>query len=649
MALAEAKGPGWNLEAERSLWRSICAPNAWHREDGTSRGTHPYSLWHFLNKAWGAKHYLASHPAEPQWLYEPIHKPYTLWLQKHLLAWKRRALSGKPGQYKIASVLPRGYGKTVSSTKAASLWTHLDDPDMTSLIQSANEDLAVDIFNAQLSVMSGGKEHDPDSWFVWLYGDWVTGAHEKNKRFIKHAYRRARNISEPSIDTTSAGGGATGYHHRQNWWDDPLERNKIRADRSAYLRAQHEAVNASKNSLHVNGLLVFTLTRYLDDDIAGRHFKEEGIATWEGMPCPHMSLFDKVPFGQGVWHVFFYQTEDELTGEPTHPRLWTREMIAERKRVDAEDFACQQQNNPGAGDHAPLVESQIPYLYVSYADFAWDVQVQWATIHIDTAFKTKENIGRGDDSVIVVWLKDARDNGVLYLDTELLRASNEWREEDFNAELVKVMLNLRRRGIFVRAITDEREPGGKDGTYKNRILGILRTAGFQIGDDQFIQLNRTKDKKARIRTAVGHWASGYSRILLNKGACNCPPPVYDQSKHMFVASQCPHFEVPQIVKKMVYQILKVDTTQHDDLADAAADGFIRELWTPPQANPGMPTPEGTPVVRPGDETLKSFGKPLSNEELLAMLDDRAELREAGFFDDTLRGLDDDWSPPREPV
>ena len=225
-----------------------------------------------------------------------------------------------------------------------------------------------------------------------------------------------------------------------------------------------------------------------------------------------------------------------------------------------------------------------------------------------------ENIGRGDYSAIVVWLKDARSNGILYLDTDLLRASNEWREEDFNKELVKVMLNLRRRGIYIRAITDETEPGGKAGTYKNRLLGILRTAGFQMGDKQFIQLNRSKDKKARIRTAAGHWAEGYVRLLMNKNNCDCKPAPYDPIRNQYQPTQCPHFIMSPTLRSMIYQIVKVDTTAHDDLADAAADGFTSELWRPPDTNPGL-APEGTVPRRPWDEDLKGIGKPMSNHSV----------------------------------
>ncbi len=644
--MAKVAGPNWDIEAEREIWRAICAPASWHKSNGTTVTTHPKSLWYFVNNAWGAKSFLKTHPAEPQWLYDPIHLPYTCWLQEHLLEWNRRALARIPEQYKIACVLPRGYGKTVCE-KSAILWLHLLDGDMTSLIQSAGDKLGSDILGSMTAVMQG---EDHDSWFAWLYGDWVQGAKDKSKSQINHGYRRAHNIGEPSLDTSSANVGSTGYHPRSIFWDDPLEANKIRDGRDAYLRAQHAGVKASKNSLHRNGLLVFTLTRYLDDDIAGRHFREEGVATWTGMDCPHMALFDKVPFGKGRWHVFFYQTEDEQTGQPTHPYLWTEKTIAEAKSIDAEDFACQQQNNPGAGEHAPLVEAQIPWLYMSYQDFNWDVNIEWATIHIDTAFKNKENMGRGDDSAIVVWLKDARNNGVLYLDTQNLRASNEWREEDFNKELVRVIANLRRRGIWIRAITDEKEPGGKEGAYKNRLLGVMRIAGVPFGEEQFIQLNRTKDKRARIRTAVGHWSEGYARILLDKGHCDCPPAEYDPIRNAYKPRICPHFIVPPVVKRLIYQIVKVDTTQHDDLADAAADGFASMLWRPPDVSPGTPQ-EGTVPRRPWDEDLKGLGGPMSNEELLAMLADRDEMRDAGFAADGLRGFDNDegYGLPREPV
>lgn len=624
----------WNIEAERDIWRAVCAPNHWYGPDGVTPSTHKDSLWWFLNLVWGARAYLQTHPSEPQWLYEPIHHPYANWLQYHILRWKALSLAqGEPDQYRIMSLLPRGYGKTVSATKAGALWSHLDDPKMTSLIGSATTNLSEDILASIASIMSGDGELARESWFVWLYGNWRIGAQAwKPKEYIKHSFRGTDAVSEGSFEMTSAEIGMTGYHHRAHWWDDPIYANKLREGKFAYLRSVLTAFNASYDALHANGLLVLTATRYLDGDVAGRAMKYEGVASWTGMDCPHMHMFDEVPFGKGKWHVFFFQTEDELTGLPTHPRLWTVDKIRDAKRRDAENFAGQQQNNPGSGERAPLVESQIPSLYVSYSDFHWEVaEPQWATIHIDTAFKTNENVRQGDYNSIVVWLKDPRDNGVLYLDTDLLRNSNEWREEEFNAELVKVCLKLRQRRIFIRAITDEVEPGGKRGSYKNRILGILRGAGFMFDEKQFIQINRHTSKKGRIRTAAGHWAEGYVRVLLHKD--------HDQQ-----------WIVPKDFRTLIYQILKVNATEHDDLADAATDGFIPELWNAPATNPGIPDKDAPPV-QPGDADLKYFSGKLSDEQLLAYDDEMREMREAAENGGHVPvGFDDDlWSPPREPV
>jgi hypothetical protein len=500
---------------------------------------------------------------------------------------------------------------------------------MTTLIASATTGLSEDFLKSIASVMDGTNR---DSWFVWLYGNWRAGSQRwKTDEYVKHGYRGTDAISEGSFEITSAEIGMTGYHHRSHWWDDPIYANKLRDNRMAYMRSVHTAFDATYDAVHANGLIALTCTRYLDDDVAGRHMKHEGVATWEGMECPHMYMFDKVPFLQGTWHVFFWQTEDELTGEPTHPLLWTRGKIAEAKL--RESWSGQQQNNPGSGDKAPLVESQIPYLYMSYPDFAWDVsEPEWATIHIDTAFKTENNVRMGDYNAIIVWLKDPRNNGVMYLDTDLIRHSDEWREEDFNRELVKVCMALRARRIFIRAITDEKEPGGKAGTYKNRILGILRGAGFNMSPDQFIQLNRHADKKGRIRTAAGHWAEGYVRLLLHKDGSN-------------------NWILPKEVRTLISQIVKVNATQHDDLADAATDGFIPQLWAPPMSNPGIPSAEGTAPIQPGDADLKWFSRKLTNEEILLMDDDIAEQRryaEAGG--PVPVGFDDDgYVSPREPV
>lgn len=593
----------WDLGSEKEIWRSICAPGRWFNSHGEAV-THPKSLYWFIRLAWGVDLYLNKHPEHASWFYDPIHAPYIDWLQTHLLRWQLYCHSGGTERYYLASVLPRGYGKTVCATKSAMIWLHLNEPDLSTLIASSNQSLAADIYDAMRIVLSG---EDKESWFAWLYGNWKSGAKSWTKDSLEHGYRQSKNLSEPSFDVTSVDKGMTGYHHRIHVWDDPIYKNKLREGKEAYLRSVQDAVNASYNALQSNGLLMFVLTRYLDNDVAGRHFRDEGVASWSGMECPNTTMFDRVEIGKGVWHVYFYQTEDELTGEPTHPVLWSKEKIAQAKRRDAEDFASNQQNNPGTGERAPIIESQLPELFVDYKELNFTIPIEAASIHVDTAFKTLKTIRTGDDSAIVSWLHDARRNGIIYLDTDQLRCSNEWREQDFNSELIKIFLNYRRRVIRVKALTDEVEPGGKAETYRNRILSVLSMAGISLGNEQFKQFNRTTNKKARIRSATGYWAEGYVRILLHKDING-------------------RWLIPPIVRKLFSQILRIDVIEHEDLADAATDVFTPGIWIKP-INPSMvSSDEGENPYAPGDDFLKSMSRPMTNDELFKLMEENKEIQ-----------------------
>lgn len=598
------KPTNWDLHAEKDIWKAICAPNRWFDTDGVTTTTHPRSLWYFVSYVWGVTHYLDNHPEHPKWFYEPIHGPYISWLQSHLLEWKSDSRKGGTDRHYIASVIPRYYGKTIIASKSAMIWVQLDEPDMSTLLASSTTSLAEDVYKAIKAVLSG---EDSDSWFTWLYGNWKQGSQEWSKNSLKHGYRQSKNISEGSFDVTSVGVGMTGYHHRIHNWDDPIFANNLREGKDAYMRSVHTAVDASYNALQSNGLLMFTLTRYADDDVAGRHFREEGIATWTGMPCPNTVMFDKVEFGKGTWHVYFLQVEDELTGEPSHPILWDRKKIAEAKRRNAEDFACQHQNNPGSGEKAPLTEAQLKDLFIDYKDLNFEIPIEGVSVHIDTAFKTVKTIRTGDDNAIVPWYHDARRNGMIYLDTDRVLASNEWREEDFNKELTKVLIYYRRKGITLKYLTDEVEMGGKAGTYKNRLMSILDASGLRLPPNTFKQINRTGNKRARIRTTLGYWVEGYVGILLHKdekGQWIIPPPV----------------------KKLFNQILRIDIIDHEDVADAASDVFVPGIWRKPLAGAARDNNDDGAFVRePGDEYLKSFSRPLSNEEIYDMIDSRKEM------------------------
>lgn len=629
----------WDLEAERDLWTALCAPNRWFGEDGETPTTHPDALWNFIALAWGTEWYFKKRKGEVRWLQPRVHKPLVDWLQYHLLKWLDLRAHGSDDRYYIAVVWPRQFGKTVIATKCATLWTHLADADMSTLFFSATHPLSKSILQAVQEVISGKNRL---SWFTWLYGNWYDPLRKWDKQECVHSFREMTSLSEPSFDTTGVEIGMTGYHHDQHCIDDPIYANKLR-EGGTYMTTVHTGVDACYNALKPNGLMMMDLTRYLDDDVAGRHQKREGIATWAGMPCPNMTLFEKVPLGQGIWHVNFWQTENEETGEPTLPEVYNRQKIKEHKSRDPEDFACQQQNNPGSGEHSPLVERQIHDIYTDYRilkGWAGGIINPIASIHIDTAFKKKESIGKGDDSAIVVWLHDERTNGLIYLDTELLRASNEWRAEDFHAELIKVCVNLRMRGIRIKCVTDEADGGGKADVYPSVLKAVLNGAGFYV---PVYQLNRQGTKKrSRIRKAAAHWAEGYVRVLLHR-QCQCPP-------HL-PSLECPHWRVPPLALKFFNQMLRIDAVDHEDLADAAADVFIEELpnggriWRRPLSiNYFTAGDEGAYPVQPFDDETKR--NPLSHQ-MVEQIEDTE--REAASWMGPGHGPDDYLLPPREPV
>jgi len=592
---------GWNLDAERSLWASICAPNHWFNEEtGEAEDTHSESLWWFIHLAWGAEFYFRARPGQSRWLQKRVHGPYLGWLQKNILDWKQSRKEGKHARWYVAIIMTRSFGKTVTATKCASLWAHLDEPDMSTLLCSAVSDLTVDILKSIQTVVSG--KDTEQSWFCWLYGNWRDPQREWKQQYCHHAYRKTASISEPSFDTTAVDIGMTGYHPDWVQWDDPITKNKLR-DGGSYLESVHSAFNATYPALKMDGWLGMVLTRYLDDDVAGRHLREDGVKTWDGMECPHQFIFERVNLGEGVWRVYYLQGVDELTDVPTIPEILNADEIRRWKKRDPEDFACQVQNNPGSGEHAPLNEEQVRDLFVDYKLLRSDLPVLDATVHIDTAFKDLETIRSGDDSAIVVFFHDIRSNGIVYLHTDLVRASNTWRSEEFSDQLIEVLKLLRRELYTVRAITDEKEVGGKIGVYKQNLIATIR--GAKLSVPRIVQFQRQGTRKIeRIRKAAGYWQEGYVRILLHKDFRG-------------------EWIIPPMTRKLINQIIRIDAVKQKDLADAAADVFQPGIWRKPTFDPWEG--EGKfEAMQPGDEALKNIGKPFSDDEIRDILDGKMQ-------------------------
>ena len=164
-------------------------------------------------------------------------------------------------------------------------------------------------------------------------------------------------------------------------------------------------------------------------------------------------------------------------------------------------------NEPGQGEHMLLTMEQIAQMYVEPDTVPRNLIL---TIHIDTAFKTPDRKGQGDESVIECWGHDPRGTGdVYYLEGY---GSNAWRIEDFLDELVRLCQRKKRELATIRCITDEREMGGKTGAWTNALTSAFHGAGLVL--PPLVLLNRTRSRKhIRIAEAAGFWVDGHVRLV----------------------------------------------------------------------------------------------------------------------------------------
>lgn len=536
--------------------------------------------------AWGLDH-LFKEPGELRWLTKRVHKPILDWLQTAITRWKTNRRRGIAKREQLGLIVPRGFGKTWLATKAAGLYMHVDEPNMSTYIGSETHPKAMEFFGPVGAVMSG---EDPYAWFAWLYGNWRHPDRTWGKSAVVHGYRQSMSLTEPSYSTFSVEKGITGYHPLSVFYDDPISKEKLR-EGGTWLTAVLDSMDAIYPALRNDSFFCYVVTRYLDDDVAGSTMKTEGVKTWTGHPPDDRRIAEKI--GQGVWNIYFLQARDLADrtefpkGRPVLPEAgWDDEALSAYEARNSQEYNAQMMNSPGTGEHMPITRDQIDALVIKRKDLP---PIEYATIHIDTAFKNDERTGKGDNSAIVVWLHDLRPTGIVYLDRVLY--SNAWRSDQFDDQLLSTILDLRRRGIRIRAITDEAEMGGKRGVYRQHLEQLLTGADLRV--PEILQFNRAGTRKTlRIREAAGYWIENFVRLIDN----------------------APNRE------QLEDEMLKIGFAAHDDVSDAAADVFRPELWRRPVFD-GTPLDDHPPLVFPGDEVLRD-GRltPRTNDHLRELYD-----------------------------
>lgn len=545
----------WPLQEERELWSDICTP-----------GRHERSLWWFVKIAAGWEWRCTAKGGLP-WLQERVHGPWLDWFQSKIMEWKALRAAGIHEPMKIANIAPRGHGKSQTITKAASLWSHLDEPNMSTCIGSATLPLAKAFLKPMKSIMDGS---DPDSWFAWMYGNWYSPERDWNTEEVVHGARLSLAVSEPSFAVFGVETGITSKHPLEVFYDDPVTKEKL-GESGTWFDTVADSIDSIFNALRADSLFVLTMTRYGDEDPFGTLIEQEGVATWTGHDSPE-------PYKtEGAWHVYYLQARDRNNvknfpkGEPLLPEAgYTDKWLTNHEKRKSQEHSTQYMNDPSTGEHMEISVNQIEKMKIPRSTAP---PIEYATVHIDTAFKDEGRRERGDYSTINVWLHDLRPNGIVYFD-RCVRIK--CRDEEFDQYLVRVLWDLKQRGYRVAALTDESEVGGKRGVYKQRLEQVILGAGLQL--PEIYQFNRSGTKKdMRIREAAGYWLQGFVRL----------------------------FDDAENLEFLIREMTHIGRTKYDDVSDPCADVFRPEVWRGRINNlVGMDDQPQMPI-QPGDDVLKA--------------------------------------------
>ena len=196
-------------------------------------------------------------------------------------------------------------------------------------------------------------------------------------------------------------------------------------------------------------------------------------------------------------------------------------------------------------------------------------------IHVitcDTAFKSMKKKASGDESVLQHWGFSQHNLGEVYYLGGW--GSNKWKIDDFGKELVNLAFKIWKRAGRIRAIIDERQPGGKEGAWEAYLRNLFADAGMFL--PPLIMLTRQHTQKVeRIVEAAGYWADGRVRLVRKAPG----------------------------VSRLIRQMLQIGVSAHDDWADCAADVFNPHVYRPMQSMAS----EGSPPspVGPYDQYLKT--------------------------------------------
>lgn len=518
-------------------------------------------FWLFLKYGFGAETYCKARPDE-DWLDEAVHRPLCDWFDKSVKEWERRRASGERRPMKLLACIPRGFGKSTLITAAGGIWLHLRNPELVTLISSYGEDRSTAFLGVIKNVFEGKSTF---GWWRDVYGSWEPDqGREWKVESIVHSARRHPETRDPSFEVTSINKGATGGRPDVFMLDDPISEDKIGEDPNHVVKAVRH-FRSMEFAIKTNGLWVVCLTRKMDADVAGSILMEDGV---EEFAETGMRPRDFEYRMGGPWRVFFMSARDGL-GEPVLPRVWPEARLQEVERTNPIRFASELMNMPAEGQHMMLKPEDVSRLWVEREALPTNLRI---SIHCDTAFKTKERMAKGDESVIAVVGHTMDGSGLVYFLEA--RASNRWSSEKFFDELVAIVQRVKKEYGWPFVITDEKEIAGKEGLFEPALASHFHAVGLPV--PRLIQIARGGIKKeTRVRLAADYWLA--KKVRLVHGA--------------------------EGMSKLVHQMVRYGVTDHDDVADAFADAFSDGVYVPERRAQGGEDLHRIRLHRPLDHLL----------------------------------------------
>lgn len=516
----------WNIEAERDYWRHKCLN----------------SFWWFFKYAWGYDFNPKGAAGGRPWADEASHRPACEWFQEHALKWITDRKAGNGHQTKLIIIVPRDWGKTTLFTQAGQVWLHLHDPELATYTGCETITRASEVLEGIKAVISG---EDKYSRFSWLYGNQRHINRAWSKKVAITAARTNMTRRDASFGTWAVESGMVGLHPDGCFFDDPNTYEQIQR-KSNWMQMVNSHLDSLIPVFQQDAIWCLTGTRYGDGDHLGKSIRTEGALTVSGMPMKHVD-----PRPDGQWHVFFMDAENDAypLSDPRHfvmPKIWNLDRINAFKSRNPVRYYAQVRNNPTESPYNVLSFDFCSKLIKPRSEI--DLRKLRVSLHLDTAFRLAEYREKSDYNVVsaVGHMTDGTGRCV-YLGA---RAAPDWDTNELGRALIAAVKEWRQQCARISCITDEQSMNHKPGVWEAWIANLFQSNRIPMPHFHILPRVNNASKEARLREAAAMWLDG--RMILMEGA--------------------EHLDM------LVDQMVKIGMTEHDDIADATANCWSRDVY-----------------------------------------------------------------------